>query len=58
MNADHLGLLYEIEVDKDDIKVTEKVLKGIWIDKADLPNHYDSFESWSQIAYTQILSKN
>ena len=59
VDADHLGLLYEIEVDKDDIKAAEKgVLKGIWIDKADLPNHYDSFESWSQIAYTQILSKN
>jgi predicted NUDIX family phosphoesterase len=56
VDADHLGLVYEIELKTDDIKAEEDgVLSGIWIDKDDLHKHYDSFESWSKIVYDNLL---
>jgi len=57
VDADHLGFVYEIELITDDIKSEEDgVLTGIWINKEDLVNHYDSFESWSQIVFDNLLS--
>lgn len=56
VDADHLGCLYEIELNTDKIKAEEKgVLSGMWIDKNDLHKHYDSFENWSKIAYDNVL---
>lgn len=56
VDADHLGCLYEIELNTDKIKAEENgVLSGLWIDKKDLYKHYTSFESWSKIAYDNVL---
>lgn len=56
VDADHLGCLYEIELNTDKIKAEEDgVLSGMWINKEDLYKHCDSFESWSRIAYDNIL---
>jgi predicted NUDIX family phosphoesterase len=56
VDADHLGLVYEIEINTDNIKAEEDgVLTGIWINKEDLYKHYDSFESWSKIVYDNLL---
>lgn len=58
VDADHLGLVYEIELySADGIKAEEEgILKGIWIDKEKLNEHYESFESWSKIVYNNILT--
>ena len=52
------GLVYEIELySADGIKAEEEgILKGIWIDKEKLNEHYESFESWSKIVYNNILT--
>jgi predicted NUDIX family phosphoesterase len=56
VDADHLGVVYEIELDNDEIDTQEEgVQKGIWIHENDLENHNASFESWSQIVYNHIL---
>lgn len=56
VDIDHLGCIYEIELNTDKIKAEEDgVLTGLWIDKKDLNKHYDSFESWSKIVYDNIL---
>ena len=55
-DIDHLGLIYEIEINTDNIKAEENgVLSGMWIDKEDLYKHCDSFESWSRCVYNNIL---
>jgi predicted NUDIX family phosphoesterase len=56
VNSDHLGYIYEVELNTDKIKAEEDgVLTGIWINEEDLPQHYDSFESWSKIVYDNVL---
>jgi len=56
VDIDHLGLVYEMELNTDTIKSEEEgVLAGIWIEKGRLPEHYDSFENWSKIVYDNIL---
>jgi predicted NUDIX family phosphoesterase len=56
VNSDHLGYIYEIELNTDQIKAEEDgILTGIWINQKDLPQHYESFESWSKIVYDNIL---
>jgi len=56
VDVDHLGLVYEIEVNTDKIKSEEKgVLTGVWIAKEELPSHYESFENWSKIVYDNLL---
>ncbi|MFF2531474.1 hypothetical protein ACFVS2_21440 [Brevibacillus sp. NPDC058079] len=56
VDADHLGIIFEIELDTDDIDTQEEgVQKGIWIHENDLKNHYPSFESWSKIVYDHVL---
>lgn len=58
VDADHLGLVYEIELKTDNIKAEEEgILTGIWINKENLQQHYDSFESWSRIVYDNLLSR-
>jgi predicted NUDIX family phosphoesterase len=58
VDSDHLGYVYEIELNTDQIKAEEDgILTGIWIDEKDLPQHYDSFESWSKIVYDNILKQ-
>jgi Predicted phosphoesterase (MutT family) len=56
VDADHLGLIYEVEVSTDKIDAIEEgVLSGIWINKSELAKHYESFESWSRITYDNLL---
>jgi len=56
VDFDHLGLVYEIELTTDKIKSEEEgILTGIWIDKNELPKHYESFENWSKIVYDNLL---
>lgn len=56
VDVDHLGLVYEIEVNTDKIKSEEEgVLTGVWIAKEELSSHYESFENWSKIVYDNLL---
>ena len=56
VDIDHLGLVYEIELHTDGIKSEETgVLTGVWIEREDLPQHYDSFENWARIVYDNLL---
>lgn len=56
VDADHLGLIYEIELSTDRIKSEEdEIHAGIWISKDELPEHYESFENWSKIVYDNLL---
>lgn len=57
VDADHLGVVYEITLSTDEIDSTEEELTGIWIHEKKLHEHYDSFESWSKIVYDQLLSR-
>ncbi|PLS15092.1 hypothetical protein CVD28_24605 [Bacillus sp. M6-12] len=58
VDSDHLGVIYEIVLDTDEIKAEEEgALTGIWIHERELPEHYDSFESWSKIVYDHLLKK-
>lgn len=56
VDFDHLGLVYELELNTDEIKSEEEgVLTGVWIGKDELARHYDSFENWSKIVYDNLL---
>lgn len=58
VDADHLGLVYEMEISTGCIKSEEDgVMAGIWIPADDLPRHYESFENWSKIVYDNLLKK-
>lgn len=58
VDSDHLGIVYEVELNTNQIQSEEEgVLKGIWIDKNDLLQHVDSFESWARIVYNEVLQK-
>lgn len=57
VDADHLGVVYEITLTTDQIDSTEEELTGIWIHENKLNEHYDSFESWSKIVYDHLLSQ-
>jgi predicted NUDIX family phosphoesterase len=58
VDSDHLGIVYEIRLNTDQIRTQEDgVITGIWIHEKDLKNHYDSFESWAKIVYDHLLSK-
>lgn len=57
VDADHLGVIYEIELETDDISAQEQFLKGIWLHKNELEKHYDSFESWAKIVYDNLLKQ-
>ena len=56
VDADHLGLVYEIIVTTDKIDSTEEdKLTGIWIEKEDIENHKDQLESWARIVYENVI---
>lgn len=56
VDQDHLGIIYEIELNTDNIKAEEDgVLSGIWINKEDLHSHYDRMENWAKIVYDNLL---
>lgn len=58
VDADHLGLIYEVELSTDKIDTQEEgVLKGVWLHESELKDHVPSFESWSKIVYDSILKK-
>ena len=57
VDIDHLGLVYEIELATDAIKSEEGELIGMWIEKEELPEHYESFENWSKIVYDNLLKE-
>lgn len=58
VDADHLGLIYEVELSTDEIDTQEEgVLKGVWLHKSELKDHVASFESWSKIVYDSILKE-
>ena len=58
VDQDHLGCIYEIELNTDKIKAEEDgVLSGLWINTEDLYKHYESFESWSKIVYDNLLKE-
>ncbi|MFJ8528676.1 NUDIX domain-containing protein [Bacillus sp. NPDC094106] len=55
---DHLGFVYMVELHTDDIQSQEEgVIKGLWVEKEDLPSIKDKLENWSQVVYTEILQK-
>lgn len=59
VDADHLGIVYEVEINTDKIDALEKgVLSGVWVNKKDLDKHCDSFENWSKIIYDNILEND
>lgn len=56
VDQDHLGFVYEVELNTKDIKSLEKgVLNGTWINKYLLPLQYDSFEKWAKIVYNNVI---
>ncbi|HFJ9376876.1 TPA: NUDIX domain-containing protein [Bacillus paranthracis] len=55
---DHLGFVYMVELRTDDIQSQEEgVIKGLWVDKEDLPSIKDKLENWSKVVYEEILQK-
>ncbi|HHT7008908.1 NUDIX domain-containing protein [Bacillus cereus group sp. BfR-BA-01328] len=55
---DHLGFVYMVELRTDDIQSQEEgVIKGLWVEKEDLPSIKDKLENWSQVVYKEILQK-
>lgn len=56
VDIDHLGLVYEMEINTDTIKSEEGgVLTGMWIKENDLPDYYESFENWTKIVFDNLL---
>lgn len=56
VDADHLGVIYEIELLTDTISSQEEgQLTGIWIHEKDLEQHVSTFESWSKMIYEKWL---
>lgn len=58
VDNDHLGLVYEITLKNNDIQTQEEgVINGLWLNKNEIRNHYDSFESWSKIVIDNVILK-
>lgn len=56
VDADHLGLVYQIDLNTADIKSAEKdILTGLWLSEDDLKKYYDSFENWTKIVCDYVL---
>lgn len=56
VDADHLGIIYEVQLSTKNIESQEKgVISGIWIHQNELEKHASTFESWSQMIYKQWL---
>lgn len=55
---DHIGVIYEIELNNSDIDAIEKgVLKGLWIDKNEIVNIEDKLEYWAWLVWKNIINK-
>lgn len=58
VDAYHVGIIYEIELETDDIASQEEgVIEGIWLHEKELPEYVDRFESWAKIVYENVLKK-
>lgn len=58
VEEDHLGFVYMVELRTDDIQSQEEgVIKGLWVEKEDLPSIKNKLENWSQVVYTEIIQK-
>lgn len=58
VDADHLGFVYQIELNTNQIKSEEEgVLTGLWIYEDDLPSYVNRMESWSKIVYDHVFTK-
>lgn len=57
VEKDHLGIVYEVTINTKDIRALEKgVLNGTWLNKYELPLHYDELETWSKLIYHKIIT--
>jgi len=58
VDAVHIGLVFFVETKKENIEIKEKTkLKGSWVEKKDLKNFYEKFESWSKIVFDNVIDK-
>lgn len=56
VDVDHLGLVYELEIDTDQLRSEEDgIATGIWIPRQEVERHYESFENWAKIVYDHLL---
>ncbi|MEK4301585.1 NUDIX domain-containing protein [Oceanobacillus sp. FSL W8-0428] len=55
VDSDHLGIIYEIELNSKDIQSEEEELTGIWMTKEELKQHFDALESWSKIVVSNLI---
>lgn len=56
VDQDHFGIIYEIELNTDNIKSEEDgIISGLWINKNELPSYYEKMENWSRIVYDNII---
>lgn len=59
VDNDHLGIVYEIILNNNDIQTQEEgIIDGLWLNKDEIKEHYDSFESWSKIVIDNVILKN
>lgn len=52
VEQNHLGFIYEIELNSKDINTLEK---GIWVNKYFLPLKYEKLEKWAKIVYNNVI---
>lgn len=58
VDNDHLGLVYEITLNNNDVETQEEgVINGLWLNKNEIKEHYDSFENWSKIVIDNVILK-
>lgn len=56
VDAYHLGVVYEIELETDDIMTQEEgVIEGLWVHENKLSEYVDRFESWAKMVYDHLL---
>lgn len=56
VGKDHLGLIFQVTVINDDIKVAEKdTLEGSWAFIKKLKDNYDNMENWSKIVFDNVV---
>ncbi|WP_152658235.1 NUDIX domain-containing protein [Oceanobacillus sp. CFH 90083] len=58
VDSDHLGVVYEIELNHKNIQSKEDELTGIWMTKGELKHHFDALESWSKIVVSNLVLSN
>jgi predicted NUDIX family phosphoesterase len=53
----HLGAVYVLDAHDDDVKVREtEKMTGRWVPRAELAEHREAMETWSQIVYDAVIS--